>query len=76
MVIRCRAISRKNERFFLGDTDPSDISDEMEKSDDNMFRNTITVGIAREGNENSALVVWPGSSVNAPIENVYDKKRA
>lgn len=51
-----------------GDVGTSYMLVEKEGADDDMSRNTVTVEMIEEVDENSTLDVWSDYSVNAPIE--------
>lgn len=53
---------------LLGDTNPYYICHEMAGADENASMNRVSVETTEEGNENSAMKLWPDYSRDAPIE--------
>lgn len=59
---------------FLGDVFPLYMSNEKQGADNNVSSNNIIVQRTEEEDENRAIYVRPGYSIDAQNENAKDKK--
>lgn len=46
----------------------------MRGADDSMFRNTVSLNMTKDGDESSAIDVWPDHSVDSPSEGDQNRK--